>query len=116
MDSERNSEPARDRFLPDGDSRAVILVVDDEPDTLAIFGLYLATQDFEVMTAASAAEALQALEDRLPDLILTDYQMPIVSGLELCRVLLNEVYLRPGPSGEAIWRGLCTYAIRFLAC
>lgn len=87
MDSERSSEPVRDRFLPDGDSGAVIFVVDDEPDTLDIFRLYLATRDFEVMTAASAAEALQALDNRLPDLILTDYQMPVVSGLELCRVL-----------------------------
>lgn len=87
MDTERSSEPVRDRFLPDGDSRALILVVDDEPDTLAIFRLYLDTRDFEVMTAASAAEARRALDNRLPDLILTDYQMPIVSGLELCRVL-----------------------------
>ena len=88
MDIERNPEsPIRDRFLPGGDSRAVILIVDDDPDTLAIFRLYLATRDFEIMTAASAAEALQSVDKRLPDLILTDYSMPAASGLEFCRVL-----------------------------
>lgn len=88
MDNERSSErPVGDRSLPDGDSKAVILIVDDEPDTLVIFRLYLSARGFEILTAGSAAEALRCIEQRLPDLIITDYSMPATTGLELCRVL-----------------------------
>lgn len=69
MDSQRNCEPARGRFLPDGDSRAVILVVDDEPDTLAIFRLYLAIQalrkpEARIREASNVGPCLRSLDGR----------------------------------------------------
>jgi CheY-like chemotaxis protein len=66
---------------------AMILVVDDEPDTLATLHLVLSMLGFEAVTARSAREALQRIEERLPELIITDSAMPSMSGLELCRVL-----------------------------
>jgi len=68
-------------------SRATILAVDDEPDVLTILQWFLSSEGFEVMTALSGPEALQRVEERLPDLIITDYRMPGMSGLALCRWL-----------------------------
>jgi CheY-like chemotaxis protein len=70
-----------------GRARAVILAVDDEPDVLQILEWFLISEGFEVMTASSGAEALQHIEERLPDLIITDYRMPGMSGLVLCEQL-----------------------------
>lgn len=66
---------------------AMILVVDDDPDTLTLLQFVLSMLGFEAVTARSAREALQRVEERLPDLIITDSAMPSMSGLELCRVL-----------------------------
>ncbi len=66
---------------------AMILVVDDEPDTLATLHVVLSMLGFEVVTARSGREALECVENRLPELIITDSTMPSMSGLELCRVL-----------------------------
>jgi CheY-like chemotaxis protein len=40
-----------------------------------------------IAEAADGAEALRALEEQRPDLIITDYQMPVMSGLDLVRTL-----------------------------
>jgi CheY-like chemotaxis protein len=48
---------------------------------------FLINEGFKVVTACSADEALLRLRERLPDLIVTDYTMPGMTGLELCRVL-----------------------------
>ena len=51
---------------------ALILVVDDDTDTLAALQLLLSVLGFEVATARSAQEALKSVAKRRPDLIITD--------------------------------------------
>jgi len=74
---------------PAGKSRpaALILVVDDDADTVAAMQLLLSVVGFEVATARSAREALRSIGQRRPDLIITDCEMPQMSGLALCREL-----------------------------
>lgn len=66
---------------------ALILVVDDDSDTLATLQALLSVLGFDVATARSAPEALRSIEQRRPDLIITDCEMPRMSGLALCREL-----------------------------
>lgn len=66
----------------------IILAVDDNPDALALLRMLLRGEGFDVMTAASGAQALQIMQQRsLPDLVITDYAMPGMTGLELCKHL-----------------------------
>jgi CheY-like chemotaxis protein len=72
---------------PTGSPRARILAVDDSPDALTILRLFLSAEGFEVTTAGGVAEAVERVEEHLPDLIITDYAMPDRTGLELCQHL-----------------------------
>lgn len=74
-----------------GGAKWLILCVDDEPDALTILRLFLSARGFEVTVASSGAEALQLVENRRPDLIITDYAMPDMNGLDLCRMLRGSV-------------------------
>lgn len=67
--------------------KATILCVDDEPDVLSVLEWFLSCEGFLVTTAASAAEGLACVRERLPDFIITDQTMPGMSGLEFCRHL-----------------------------
>jgi two-component system, OmpR family, phosphate regulon response regulator PhoB len=71
----------------EGGPAALILVVDDDADTVAAMQLLLSLLGFEVATARSAPEALRRVAQRRPDLIITDCEMPQMSGLALCREL-----------------------------
>lgn len=62
-----------------------ILLVDDEPDILAAWQLILANEGYEVRCAYNGIEALECLEQELPDLVITDWAMPLMDGAELCR-------------------------------
>ena len=64
--------------------KATILCVDDEPDALAVLGWFLAAEGLEVVTACNGSEALLRVEEHLPDVVITDYLMPCMTGLELC--------------------------------
>ena len=64
-----------------------ILVVDDNPANLRLLRLLLAAESYEVRTADGAEEALAALGDFHPRLILMDLQMPGMDGFELTRRL-----------------------------
>lgn len=64
-----------------------ILVVDDQPANLKLARVLLASEGYEVRTAADAEEALSILQDFRPRLILMDVQLPGMDGLELTRRL-----------------------------
>jgi len=64
-----------------------ILVVDDEVHILHVISLKLRNAGYEVVTAQDGREALEIAQVENPNLVITDYQMPYLSGLELCRRL-----------------------------
>ena len=67
--------------------KPLILVVDDETHILHVVRLKLAKAGFDVITAEDGEEGLHAALAQRPDLIITDYQMPFMSGLEMCTAL-----------------------------
>jgi len=62
-----------------------VLVVDDEPGIRRALRGFLSEQGYNVATAASGEEAVQAVELHRPDVILLDLAMPGMGGLEACR-------------------------------
>ena len=60
-----------------------ILVVDDEPDTLEVVGAALRHAGANVVSAASAAEALRAFTGQAPDVLISDLAMPGEDGFQL---------------------------------
>lgn len=69
---------------------AMVLVVDDEPDYRFLLRMVLRDHDVEVIEAANGARALEAIEDQLPDLVITDLRMPVMDGAELVNRLRAE--------------------------
>ncbi|MCK4873660.1 MAG: response regulator [Phycisphaerales bacterium] len=69
-----------------GQSRK-ILVVDDETHIVHVVSLKLRNAGFEVLTAADGEEAYEVACAELPDVVITDFQMPYMTGLELCVAL-----------------------------
>lgn len=62
-----------------------VLVVDDEPNIVLSLKFLINQQGYEVRTAGSGEEALKALSERVPDLILLDIMMPKPDGYEVCQ-------------------------------
>ncbi|HOJ54186.1 MAG TPA: response regulator [Phycisphaerae bacterium] len=60
-----------------------VLIADDETHILNVLAMKLNNGGFNVLQAEDGAEAFRLARSELPDLIITDYQMPRMSGLEL---------------------------------
>lgn len=65
----------------------VVLLVEDEPAQRAVLTYNLEAEGFEVQTADNGEDALALIAEGAPDLILLDWMMPHVSGIEVCRRL-----------------------------
>ena len=66
---------------------ARILVVDDEAHIVQVVAIKLRNAGLEVETASDGEEALAALRREWFDLVVTDLQMPVMSGIELARAM-----------------------------
>jgi two-component system, OmpR family, phosphate regulon response regulator PhoB len=64
---------------------ANILIVEDEEDVALLLRYNLEAEGFRVVTAATGDEAVERVRDGVPDLILLDWMLPGLSGIELCR-------------------------------
>jgi CheY-like chemotaxis protein len=64
-----------------------ILVVDDDPTILATVSEVLDMEGFAVMTATNGAEALVAVEQTVPSLVLLDMRMPVLDGWGFMRAV-----------------------------
>jgi two-component system, chemotaxis family, response regulator PixH len=79
-----------------------ILVVEDMQAELELICQHLTTAGHTVITAVNGQEALDKAKADLPDAILTDWMMPVMGGLELCR------HLRKQPETASIPIVACT--------
>ncbi|MGE5410614.1 MAG: response regulator, partial [Clostridiales bacterium] len=65
-----------------------ILIVDDHP--IVVEGLKMVLTDYECQTASSGHECLELLRPFDPDVILLDINLPDVSGIDLCKNILEK--------------------------
>lgn len=72
------------------DKKPLLLAVDDEEDNLALLKGRLGRRGFEIITASSGKEALGILDKESPDLVLLDYMMPEMDGLETCKKIKDQ--------------------------
>ena len=69
-----------------------ILVVDDEPNIREVVELYLRREGYEVEVVGDGSAALRAIERKIPDLIVLDLMLPLLSGTQLTRTLREGRY------------------------
>ncbi len=67
-----------------------ILVIDDLPENVFMLQDRLEHEGFEVLTAYDGYTGIDKARNELPDLILLDVMMPDITGLEVCKILVNE--------------------------
>ncbi len=70
--------------MEDINIRERIMIVEDEPDTRFILGKLLEKENYDVLSVANGVEALEKLETFSPKVIVADWTMPQMDGLELC--------------------------------
>jgi len=86
--------------MPDmiqGVAKPTILVVEDEVPLLTLLRYNLEKQGFRVEEAADGQEALNRVAEGRPDLVLLDWMLPALSGLEVCRQLRRRPATRDLP-------------------
>jgi len=64
-----------------------IVIADDEAHILHVVSMKLSNAGYDVHTAEDGEEALELCQTDPPDMLITDYQMPYMSGVELCKAL-----------------------------
>src|SRR5260221_4098432 len=78
------ADVARESLAPDSGD---ILVVDDFPDTLALYEALVGEDGHRVRTATSGKKALAMVDEREPEVVLLDVSMPGMDGYEVLRRL-----------------------------
>ena len=98
-----------------------ILIVDDDEDVRFLLSTLLERRGFEVETMDSAASCLEKLRAMPACIVVTDYQMPGMSGLELCTAVRERhpgtiaIVMSGAASPKLAARALDCGAFRFLA-
>ncbi|MDY6856081.1 MAG: ATPase, T2SS/T4P/T4SS family [Thermodesulfobacteriota bacterium] len=66
------------------EKKPLILCIDDDPDILRLFKRFLASSQYDVITAKSSQKGLEIVKSIKPNLILLDVMMPVIDGYEVC--------------------------------
>lgn len=86
-------------------SAKTIIIADDETHILNVLSIKLQNAGYNIITAQDGEEAYQLACEHRPDLVITDYQMPRLSGLELCTRLRSTSATRYIPAVMLTARG-----------
>jgi len=76
--------------------KARVLVVDDEPSVRVALERFLSNEGLQVKLAASGKEALEAIDQERPDVMVLDLNMPDMTGNDVCQ------YVRRDPGASAV--------------
>ena len=71
-----------------------ILVVDDDPDILFTTARTLKNEKYKVLTADNGQQCLDQIEQKIPDLILLDVELPDIPGTQICKNLKNNPHTK----------------------
>jgi two-component system, OmpR family, alkaline phosphatase synthesis response regulator PhoP len=85
-ESNPNPLPNNESFLP----QSTVLIVDDNAQNVELLQAFLEALPVKVATAYDGVEALEAVKQHNPDLILLDIMMPRMSGFQVCRKLKSD--------------------------
>ena len=66
-----------------------ILIVDDEPHVSLLLKQFLERTGYSINTALNGEQALERIAEQMPDVLITDVQMPKMNGMELCETLVT---------------------------
>ncbi len=72
------------------DSKPTLLIVDDNSDILMVLNEYFRA-DFNILTALDGIQALKIINEKYPDLVVSDVMMPNMNGLELCNKIKSKL-------------------------
>jgi CheY-like chemotaxis protein len=76
---------------------AVVLVVDDEVGIANLLADVLSDEGHRVIVAANGHEGLKRAEEERPDLVITDFMMPVMDGAQLIKALADRPDLKEVP-------------------
>jgi len=74
-------DPNSESFLP----QSTVLIVDDNPQNVELLQAFLESLPVKIVTASDGIEALRAVAEHNPDLVLLDVMMPHMSGFQVCQ-------------------------------
>jgi PAS domain S-box-containing protein len=74
-----------------------LLLVDDEPLNLKLYDKMLKDFNFQIITAANGQECLEKVNEHFPDLILLDWNMPVMHGIEALEILKKNESMKDIP-------------------
>lgn len=94
--------------------KPLILIVEDEADLVTLLKYNLEKEGFRVMSASDGEEALLLANEQTPHLVLLDWMLPLMSGLEVCRQLRRNTKTRDIPVIMLTARGEETDKVRGL--
>jgi excisionase family DNA binding protein len=80
-----------------GQAKRQVMIVDDDPDALALMETILSDEGFELIKVSNATEVGLKAAQLLPDLILLDFLMPEINGFEVCKALRDNELTRSIP-------------------
>ncbi len=67
-----------------------VIIIDDEPFILMMIEDKLKKANIDVVTLRESKNAVEIIKKEMPDLIILDWMMPELSGIELCRILKKD--------------------------
>jgi len=83
--------------LNQNNTTQTVLIADDEPHIRHLVGTKLKVAGFNVLLASNGQDCLDLARQHKPDLIVTDYQMPVLSGFEMSQALATDQALSAIP-------------------
>ena len=89
--------PDEAAYVPVNSGKRLVIVVDDSITMRKVTSRVLESRDFEVITARDGVDALEQLQDRTPDIMLFDIEMPRMDGYELTERVRDDGRFRQTP-------------------
>ncbi|MBW4493694.1 MAG: response regulator [Oscillatoria princeps RMCB-10] len=92
-----SSAAERSKLKPKTETHETVLFVDDNPDLRTYVSGILKQKGYGVILARNGAEGFQMAQKNRPELIVTDLMMPLVSGLDMIRMIREDEVLKSTP-------------------